>query len=356
MKKIYLSLISILCLSATVLAQLTLTQSNFVPAVGDSQLYYVADTNSILDNSTGPNAVFYYNNLRGYGQTQTQHFIDPTTTPNTGDYPTATFTDTTAGFAGNLKYNEDFTDSLNIIGLVLDINTFGIVIAKFDDDPEIFMKFPFNYGDSFTDSYGGTFTSPAAPLPTKGNGTATVTYDAWGTLKLPMIPDIDSVIRIVRVENLLTDTIFLQPFAPDILPIPVNATQVSYYKPSISKNPLLSFIVADVNGDTNINVVSQYPMFGVSVEEFTAENINLTLFPNPVNKDFTTLTFDLKNNANVNVTILNNLGQNVKEIFNGELQEGQNNLRVKTSNLSKGLYFVNISVNNKILTKKLIIE
>ena len=355
MKKIYFSLLSIICLSLAASAQLTLTQANFVPAVGDSQVYYVADTNSILSYATGPNAVFYYGDLRGYGQTQTQHFIDPTTTSYTGDYPTATFTDTTAGFDGNLKYNQDFTDSLNVIGLVLDVNTFGTVIAKYDDDPEIFMKFPFNYGDSFTDNYGGTFTSPAAPLPTKGNGTATVTYDAWGTLKLPMIPDIDSVIKIVRVENLLTDTIFLQPILPDILPIPVNATQVSYYKPSISKNPLLSFVVADVNGDTNINVISQYPMYGVGVEEFN-ENIDISVFPNPVNKQFTTLSFNLEEKVNVNIALFNNLGQNVKEVFNGSLQKGNNNLKIKTSNLSKGLYFININIENKTITKKLIVE
>ena len=360
MKKIYLLLFITLSFSVVIQAQLTLTQSNFIPSVGDSQLYYIADTNSIIDPSTGPNAVFNYNALRGYGLTQTQHFIDPTTTPNTGDYPSATYTDTTAGFAGNLKYNQDFTDSLDVIGLVLDITTFGVVVAKYDNDPEIFMKFPFNYGDSFIDNYGGIFTAtvPGVPVPvnTNGNGTASVTYDAWGTLKLPMIPDIDSVIRIVRIESLLTDTIFLQPFLPDIFPIPINATQVSYYKPSISKNPILSFVTADVNGDTSINVISQYPMFGVSVEELTEETINLSLFPNPSNKNFTTLTFDLENKAFINVSVFNNLGQNVKDVFNGELQQGKNNLTIKTSNLSKGLYFVNINVNSKTVTKKLIIE
>ena len=355
MKKTYSLLLTTFCASVVAFAQPTLTQSNFVPGIGDSQLYYVADTNSILDNSSGPNAVFYYSGLRGYGQTQTQYFVTPASTSNAGDYPTATFTDTTAGFDGNLKYNQDFTDSLNVIGLVLEINTFGTVIAKYDDDPEIFMKFPFNYGDSFTDNYGGTFTSPAAPLPTKGNGTATVTYDAWGTLKLPMTPDIDSVIRIVRVENLLTDTIFLQPILPDILPIPVNATQISYYKPSISKNPLLSFVVADVNGDTNINVISQYPMFGVGVEEYN-ENVDITIYPNPVNKHFTTLTFELEKKANVNVALFNNLGQNIEEVFGGVLQQGSNSLKVKTSALSKGLYFVNIKIGSRTITKKLIIE
>ncbi len=355
MKKLALTLFLITCVSV-LLAQPTLIQSNFVPAIGDTQLYYVADTNSILDNTIGANVIFNYNGLRGYGLTQTQHFIDPTITPNTLDFPTATYTDTTGGFPGNMKYNEDFTDSLVAIGLLLEINSFGSVLAKYDNNPEILMKFPFNYGDSFVDNYGGQFTSATAPVPTNGNGTVTVTADAWGTLKLPMIPDIDSVLRVVRVENLLTDTIFIPipPFIP-ILPIPINATQISYYKPSISKNALLSFITADVNGDTVINVLSQFPMFGVGLEEIN-ENVDIAIFPNPSNKDRTTLTFNLKNKASVNVAIFNNLGQNVREVFNGKLQSGQNKFTVKTSNFSKGLYFVNVNVGNKTITKKMVIN
>lgn len=354
MKKIYLSLFSILSFSA-IIAQPTLTRANFMPVIGDTQLYYVADTNSVLDNTTGANVVFNYNALRGYGLTQTQQFVSPGSTGYLSDYPSATFADTTVGFAGNMKFNEDFTDSLNVIGLVLEINSFGSVVAKYDNDPEKFMVFPFNYGDSFSDSYGGQFTSSAAPVPTNGNGTTTVTADGWGTLKLPMTPDIDSVLRVSRVENLLTDTIFLPPPFLPIFPIPINATQISYYKPSISKNPLLSFVTADVNGDTVISVLSQYPMFMVGVEELN-KNIDVTFFPNPVNNALATLTFDLEEKAAVNVVVFNNLGQNVKEVFNGELQQGENKLKVKTSNLSSGLYFVNISIDSKTITKKMVIE
>ena len=354
MKKLFLTLIVAGC-SIITKAQPTLTHANFVPAIGETQLYYIADTNTVLDNTTGANVVFDYSLMRSYGLTQTQYFIDPTTTPNTTDYPTATFTDTTGGFPGNMKYNQDFTDSLTIIGLVLEINTFGSVVAKYDYDPEIIMKFPFNYGDSFTDTYSGQFTSPSAPIPTNGSGTVSVTADAWGKLFLPMTPPIDSVLRVVRIENLLTDTIFLQPFYPDIMPIPVDATQISYYKPSISKNPLISFITAIVNGDTSINVVSQYPMYGVGVKEIEDNNM-IKLFPNPSVNDATMLSFKLENNAFVKVNLLNTLGQHVKAIFDGNLQKGQHQLNVKIANLSKGLYYVNININDQNTVKKLVVE
>ncbi len=359
MKRIYLVFI-IICCGTIALAQPTLTQANFVPSINDSQLYYVADsTTTVLDNTTGANVIFDYTQIKADAPvaiTQTQYVVNPTSTPNTLDFPSATFTDTTGGIPVNMKYNQDFTDSLDLIGLVLDINTFGLVVAKYDNDPEILMKFPFQYGDSFTDNYGGVFTAAAAPLPTNGNGTVLVDADAWGTLLLPMGVAIDSVLRISRVENLLTDTIFLQPVLPNILPIPINATQISYYKPSISKFPLLSYIMGDVNGDTSYSLLSQYPMYGVGIENKLNNKIDVSIYPNPTNNDFTSLTFNIENDALVYVNIFNTMGQNVKKVFNGKLHEGKNKFNIETSNLSKGLYFVNINIDDNNITKKLVIE
>jgi len=354
MKKLSLSLFCIL-FSAILFAQPILTSSNFTPLAGESQLFYVADTNSILDNTTGANVIFNYTGLRDFGNTQTQYFVDPTTTTNTSDYPTATYTDTTGGFPGNLKYNQSFTpDSLNIIGLVLDINTFGTVVAKFDDDPEKIMTFPFGYGDSFTDKYGGTFTSASAPLPTTGAGTVTVSADAWGTLKLPNSLDVDSVLRVVRDEYLKTDTIFLQPLLPNILPIEITAVQTSYYKPSLSKAPLLSFIETDIAGNVTTTVLSQYDVYGVGIEELT-EDIQLNVFPNPSNNS-TSVSFNLEKTTVVSATLMNNLGQNISNIFNGELSKGKNDIKINTTQLSKGFYLINLTLDNKTISTKLLVE
>ncbi len=354
MKKLVLTIL-ITSIGIIALAQPILNKANFIPVVGDSQLYHIADTNSVLDNTTGANVIFDYSGLRTYGQTQTLYYVDPTITTYSSDFPSATYSDTTGGISINKSYNQDFTDSLDIIGLVLDINSYGTVIAKFDDNPEIIMKFPFGYGDSYSDDYGGQFTSPAVPLPTSGNGVVTVSADAWGTLKLPMDADIDSVLRVVRVENLVTDTIHLQPLLPDILPIPINATQINYYKPSISKSPLISFTVAEVNGDTTVSVLSQYDMFGVGIEEFN-DDFKAEIFPNPTTKEGATLSFNLEDNEFVKVDLLNAVGQQILMIFEGNMRKGKQQINIKTSNLSKGLYYVNLNTNNHIITKKLIIK
>ena len=354
MKNLFLSLFVIFS-STFLFAQPVLTPANFIPLVGESQLYYVADTNSVLDTTTGANVIFDYTNLRDLGTTQTQYFVDPTSTANSSDYPTATYTDTTDGFPGNLKYNQSFSpDSLNIIGLVLEINTFGTVVAKFDDDPEKIMTFPFNYGDSFTDAYGGEFTSSSAPQPTTGNGTVTVSADAWGTLKLPNFIDVDSVLRVVRDEYLKTDTIFLQPFFPNILPIEVTAVQTSYYKPSISKSPLLSFIETNVAGDVTTAVLSQYDVYGVGVEELK-EELAFNIFPNPSN-NASTISFELRKRTVVTAQLMNSLGQKITTLFDGELPTGKNKIEINTNQLSKGFYLVNLTIDNKTISTKLLVE
>ncbi|MBL4668119.1 MAG: T9SS type A sorting domain-containing protein [Flavobacteriales bacterium] len=359
MKKAYLIIITILSAGLGAMAQPTLTSVNFSPNIGDSQLFYVADSNSVIDNTTGANVIFDYSGLRGYGQTQTQYIVDPTTTQFTLDFLGSTVTDTTSGFPINKNYSQLFgTDSLTKTGIVANITTYGTVIVKYNQDPEISMKFPFNFGNNYTDNYAGVLTVQG--VNTNGLGTATVNADAWGTLILPTGASIDSVLRVKTTENLITDTIVLI-FPPlTILPIVINAEYVNYYKPSISKFPLISFINGTYTQDNNILdstkiVISQYPMFTVGVEELNS-TIKASLFPNPTNKDFTTLTFNLENKANVNVTVFNNLGQNVKEVFNGKLQQGKNNLKIQTSSLSKGLYFININVNDKTTTKKLVIK
>jgi Secretion system C-terminal sorting domain len=368
MKKLTLSTL-LIAFSSLLIAQPTLTVSNFVPIIGESQLYYVADSNTVVDPTTGNDVVFDYSGIQGYGMTQTNRIVTPVGTTYASQFPTATHVDTTDGAEISKRYAENKVDSLINVGLVLDIPvpiagaTVDAVVGIYDADPEITMKFPFNYLDNFTDNYAGQFTFnvtifplPTVAVPTNAAGTVSIIANGWGKLKLPNSPDIDSVLRVVQIENMLTDTIDLSAFGqPDILPIAVNATYVSYFKPSQSKFAILSFIDASAGGQSNKTVISQFPMPFVSVEELE-NKIGLDIFPNPTNNGYTNLSFNLEKNSEVRIDLMNNLGQNIKEVLNGELQQGKNKVQVKTSNLTKGLYYVNINVNNKLITKKLVIN
>jgi len=311
MKKL-LPLFLLIANGSLLIAQPTLTESNFVPLAGESQLYYIADSSNALDNTTGANVLFDYSGLTGLISTQTTNFVNPSITTFGSDFPTASYADTTSGVPINKRYSENQTTQLINVGVVVEINTFGTAVGKYDIDPEITMKFPFNFGDSFTDDYEGTFTATGVPLPTRGEGTVSVSADAWGTLRVPGSPDITDVLRVVQIESFMTDTIFI-PLFPDILPIPVNATIVSYYKPSLSKFALLSFLTANAAGQITKNVISQYPI-PTGVEDI-ANNISVSVFPNPSQNSITTVSLNLERSSKVSVELKNNLGQQVKSIF-----------------------------------------
>lgn len=354
MKNIYLTFLG-LGLALASLAQPTLTSTNHAPLVGDNQLYYIADSNSVIDNTTGANVTFDYSTLAGYGMTQTSYYVDPSTTTYSSYFPTATYADTTLGSPENKRYGQLVsTDSLVNNGMVLDINTFGVTIVEFFD-PEKTMTYPFTYGGSFTDTFSGQFTSVDYNTTTNGNGTVDVNADAWGTLLLPNSVSIPNVLRVVQFDSLVTDTIQLPFPLPAILPITIKGKIINYYEPSVSKYPLLSIIDAEIAGDSSRTVISQYAMPMVGVDELE-NKFNLTVYPNPIANENATLKFELTTAEKVEVTILNQLGQELKNVFTGNMQPGMNTLTIETANLSKGIYFVSTLIGEQKITKKLIVQ
>ena len=364
MKNIYISLLTILGSATIAIAQPTLTSANFTQTIGDSQLYYVADTNTVINSTVGANVTFDYSGLQSYGVTQTQHTLNPATTAYGTTFPNATLADSTEGYAINKNYSRlNGTDSLNKQGIVADVPTYGTVVGQYNINPEITMKFPFNYGMIYFDNYAGDFTVNAViPVTTEGNGNVTVSADAWGTLLLPMGVSISSVLRVKTTEYLVTDTIVLGfPFNTTILPITISGENINYYKPSISSFPLLSIVNGSYTQDNAVidssrAIISQYPLSVIAGVNEVIENKSISLFPNPTNNGVTTLSLDLEKSEFLNISVFNNLGQNVKTVFNGNMISGNSQLKIKTTDLSKGVYFVHLTIGEKITTKKLIIE
>jgi len=76
--------------------------------------------------------------------------------------------------------------------------------------------------------------------------------------------------------------------------------------------------------------------------------------PNPV-KNYTTISYNMPNYGNVSVQIRNILGEMViNDVISA--QEGKNTYRIDATNLSNGLYFYQFSLDNKVVTKKFIVN
>lgn len=78
--------------------------------------------------------------------------------------------------------------------------------------------------------------------------------------------------------------------------------------------------------------------------------ISPVALPNP-SKGNCKLSYNLTKSSNVVISIQNQLGQKVMEVFNGYLQQGEHTGEVNTSDFSSGIYFINFSdgeVNKKL--------
>jgi len=363
MNKIYLSFLSLMAFAGASIAQPTITAANFVPTIGSSQLYYVADSNSVVNTTVGANVTFDYSTLQGYGELSTIYFIDPSTTPQgTADYPNSTYADTTSGSPQNISYHQEFTDSLINNGYILDIGGFGPTTVTYNFDPEIIMKFPFNYTNTFNDTYSGEFTFmspgvPSVPITTNGYGNDTVTADAWGTLLLPNSVTITNVIRVKQIEHAVTDIITFPIWTglPDIPSQNIDVEIVSYYDPTNTKSPVLTFVNSSIAGTVSTDVLSQYPLLTVGVNENLLNKTELNIYPNPAN-NVSNIMLNLTESTIVKIDLMNQLGQNVSEIFNGEMNKGKNKIRMKTSDLDAGIYFINTTINGEKMSEKLIVK
>jgi len=90
----------------------------------------------------------------------------------------------------------------------------------------------------------------------------------------------------------------------------------------------------------------------VGAKENVASVVDFSVYPNPAN-DFTNVTLNLKKSANVEATILDMTGKQVSFKNYGSVNVGTQILEVNTSDLSDGLYFVNLKIGDEIKTTKI---
>jgi hypothetical protein len=116
---------------------------------------------------------------------------------------------------------------------------------------------------------------------------------------------------------------------------------------------IVAYNIAFEDGDTKTINFYMYPIdFGGETPEyatgmFDIENENLSVYPNPAREEVNIAVSGMINT----VKILNNMGQLV---FNQVVNQAD--LKINTSNFSKGVYYLEIQTDKGISTEKLIIE
>ena len=91
------------------------------------------------------------------------------------------------------------------------------------------------------------------------------------------------------------------------------------------------------------------------IEDSPPDQNPLHVFPNPANDRFST-EFTLPGPANISITIWDDKGKRVKNLFSGQAQPGKNNFSFSKGNLSPGVYFIILKTDDTIVkNEKLVI-
>jgi len=114
--------------------------------------------------------------------------------------------------------------------------------------------------------------------------------------------------------------------------------------------------VYDVNNvNDSSSAIIVWKVAGVSVDEFSAKNVSMNVYPNPIVNN-ATFNYDIKNIANKKaaLVIYDVLGNTVKQY---SISQNNGKIILKASDFNRGIYFYSIKVNNvAIKTDRLVIQ
>jgi hypothetical protein len=144
------------------------------------------------------------------------------------------------------------------------------------------------------------------------------------------------------------------------LPSSINANDSLYYTYTFNRSSnwnLDNFHIVGmlIDGSTGeiLNAGKGNVSFGggVGISDLQTEKVNLNVFPNPVNhKAF--ITFNCPKSENVSIDIVNSIGQVLKTEKLGFIN-GEQKLSIDASDLSSGIYFVKLNIDNNFFTKRI---
>ncbi len=89
------------------------------------------------------------------------------------------------------------------------------------------------------------------------------------------------------------------------------------------------------------------------ISELFNNDVHLFAYPNPLN-DVLYVTYNLNHSVILYFTMYDYIGNKIKEINLGKQNIGSHNIKINVSDISSGLYFLSVKINNRVETIKLI--
>ena len=93
----------------------------------------------------------------------------------------------------------------------------------------------------------------------------------------------------------------------------------------------------------------------LGVNDLVENKINLNAFPNPFSNS-TNIFYELKESANVTITVFDVLGNKIETLANNESQNaGKHTLEFDAKNHSAGIYLVSVNIGGQVYTKRIVL-
>jgi hypothetical protein len=313
-----------------------LTQAN-EPSIGTSVDMFLCDSFATnYANITGTGVIWDYSDIAGFqGELRNLTIVDPTTTTNTADFPSATKAVVVENFL--TTYWSSTATERNSPGFVFYEPTFGEVKAIFNTDPQTLANYEFAYNDELSDIFSGSlyFSFSGLPQNPDATGTSFSKIDGEGTLKLNAATTLTGVIRCVTIDTLNTNV----PIVGDIQLI---RAQYEYYQLSAGSMPVFTHTSAKIIGTASVDPLTEFTVVLSSVQpdNFVSvnenEKINFSVYPNPAKESLT-----IKGDFNgATARIIDQTGKTVQTI-----ESVTSGMTVQLNDIQKGIYFLELSVN-----------
>ena len=237
------------------------------------------------------------------------------------------------------------------------------VKIKFDE-PVVDLKFPFNYAEKIDGTMAGTYyveNGRTEPI----QGAYVTEADAWGTLILPDGNMYENVLRI-RVEKNYTQKI--QSANVDNAEYLINTVRYQYFAKG-ARYPVLIVLESEIKNNCNCACSSKSReayyetpaiLFGDSGKDIIdekgnsiIENFEYSVSPNPFETILYT-TFSLNKNARVEINLLDLNGRIAKQIAKEKMAKGDYTYNTNTSDVVAGQYILQIIVDKKVYSTKVV--
>ncbi|MGZ4043429.1 MAG: T9SS type A sorting domain-containing protein [Bacteroidia bacterium] len=337
MKKLLLSISFFATLALN--AQYTITSSSN-PVVGDVDGSVATNTAGIAMPTSGTNKFWNYTNITisPTAAVSSVTYVPMSSVPNASLFTGATIGSTT----GSGNYNVyKISSTLN--------ESLGSAVATASNcdvysNPMTQLTMPFSYGSSFADNFAETKASYTI------NGTSSMTGDGTGTLALPGY----TFQNVLKTTAVITETV---SFTGGTATVKVN---YNLFYSAASKFPLFIIGTSTVaqtgfstTVSTDISINKSFTVLGI--EESALDN-HFNVFPNPVTAKNVNINFTNESANSIFVTLVNALGQEIKETTYENPVYGDNNISMDLKNVTPGIYYLKIKTGSTESVKKLIIE